>query len=103
MQEVQPSETETRIKVINDEIVAAIDGGVLILNDVLETVKRFNYKIGCASCIDGNEEYIVTGHYGYDDDIGRVCFYTRNSNDKPTVSKLTQRPTFTTCTGLRTR
>ena len=62
------------MKVINDEIVVTFEGGVLILNGELETVKRFTdrHTDYCAACIDGNEEYIATGqHDGY------VHFYSR--------------------------
>ena len=56
---VQPSATETMIKVINDEIVATTDGYVLVLNGELETVRTFNNEHFCADCIDGNEKYIA--------------------------------------------
>ena len=92
MRSVRPSEKQTQIKVINDEIIVTILGAVLILNGDLKTIKRYDVDLKTikrfdvdayrkAQSFDGNEEYIAVG---YDD--GKVHFYTRKSNEEPTVS-----------------
>ena len=91
LESVQESLNGSMITVINDEIVASLDGEIVLFDGELETVKVFDYTADCvhAVCIDGNKKYIATGHYE-----GRVCFYKQNSDDKPTVSKLVKPTTY---------
>ena len=92
VQWVQPTEHDTIIKVINDEIVASVFDGILILNAEFHTVKRFHKtenRFQCfAQCIGGNAEYIaiVTLHHDR-----RVQFYRRDGDNdhKATVRKQT--------------
>ena len=66
---------------IADQIVAAFDDEVLILNSELETVERFISINTIAKDVEGNEEYIAVRCMK-----GQVCFHTRNRDCKPTVS-----------------
>ena len=88
LQSVRPSfKSNTLIKVIGDQILATTYDGVLILNDKLETVKRFS-TVGSsveqeAECIDGSVSFIAVGFTD-----GQVCFFARNGDGKPNVSNL---------------
>ena len=85
------------IKVINDEIIATIFGAVLILNGDLKTIRRFNGIKRRARAIDGNEDYISVT---YDND--NVLFFTRNSDEEPTVSLENTNKKFMTFTRFTT-
>jgi len=80
--EQQDGNSDTMTKIINDEIVVAVYGGVLILNEELETVKQFNGIVEWSTCIDGNAEYIAVGY-----NKGQVCFYNKSCDTSPTVYK----------------
>ena len=96
--EQQDGNSDTMTKIVNDEIVVAVYGGVLILNDELETVKHFNGIVEWSTCIDGNAEYIAVGY-----NKGQVCFYNKSCDTSPTVSELKQNKLTQIETGLQTR
>ena len=78
---IQPSHLGINFKMINDVIVAPIEGAVLILDGNLKTIKRYITKSDdWARSFDGNEEYIAVG-YGN----GQVNFFDRSGGDEPTV------------------
>lgn len=81
----RPTQTSTKIKVVNNELVAlALRSPLMILDQDLEVIKQFKGtpNLGAPQCLDANDNYIAFGDYE-----GQVQFYDWHGPSEPTVIK----------------
>ena len=90
MRSTKLGKTPSKIKMINDEIIAAADDDLLMLNCELETVERYNGIARLAQLFDGNKNHIAMG---LQSGVLRqsVRFFPRSGDEQevanPTVSR----------------